>query len=1007
MKNITAKLLIVLLGVFSFPLPLLAQNAAPLRGQVLDEVGAVIPGAKVTLVSLDGKRREVTTNAKGEFSIPSVPTGDYNLIVEFKGFQPHVQNGIKVSPSTEPLKVVMAVATVNETTEISADGKGLSVDPDQNLSGITLNEKMIQELLPDNEDDILEFLQSLAGGSGNAQVMIDGFTGGRLPPKESIMSIRINQSLFSAEFGSGGGGGPGMIEITTRPGNGTWRGNVGFNFHHSATDARNAFALTKPELDQQRYNFNFGGPLIKKRLDFNLNLDRSTLEGTGLVSATTLDGLYTTNVPSTTANKGLSLRAGLFINPKNTLTTNYNYRTGESVNTEFSPGGFGGGNFGGAIVVFIGGGGFGGGGGGNLMLPERASNNNNSSHSLSFAETFIINARMIHEARFRAQHDTNATTAKTQALAVNVIDAFQGGGSTCCPNNSRTNNFEFQDYLTLTLKKHSLKIGFQMQYEKYHTLSGSNFNGTYTFSTLDQYRRALNHERVDPGNPNSPFVTATQFQINRGNPLLRYDQWLSSWFIQDDIRLRNNLTVSLGLRHEFQGHLDDKLNFAPRIGIAWSPFKKTVIRTGGGLFFNRLSAGAYANTLRYDNVTQETITIFNPFYINPLPPDLFALNSNINVQPQRTTRSVLDPNLLAPYNLNGTFNVEQQLPKALVGTFGYSFNRGLHLFRTRNINAPLPGTGLRPDPTQGNINEYEAAGKSVRHELAFGLSRRFSTKLLFFSNYRLAWAHDDSAFPADNYNLKSEWARSSGDRRHQFNMNIMATLPWGIRVTPTLFVNSGAPFNIKTGLDDNFDTNFNDRPRDANGNIIGRNTDLPTSLYPFIPGPNRLVSSSGRPTLKLIDYLNTYFPNGIRAEGPGSVNINLGINKVFGFGRRGGNQQARNGNQPSAPNAQGAPGARGGAAPAGGPGGGGQQVMIGGGGGGGPVMIGGGGPMMMGGMGGPEASRFTVRLSASVTNIFNIVNFGQYGGTLGSPYLGLPSNAGAARQFTFNVQFGF
>ncbi len=339
--------------------------------------------------------------------------------------------------------------------------------------------------------------------------------------------------------------------------------------------------------------------------------------------------------------------------------------------------------------------------------------------------------------------------------------------------------------------------------------------------------------------------------------------------MQDDIRVSQSLTVSLGLRHEFQQHLDDKLNFAPRFSIAWAPFqnRKTVIRAGGGIFFNRLSADTYANTLRYDNQTQETITIFNPVYINPLPADLSALSSNITTQ-QSTTRQILDPDLRAPYYINSMFSIEQQLPKALVGTISYSFNRGIHLFRTRNINAPLPETGLRPDPEQGNIYATESSGKSIRHELAFGISRRFSTRFTFFSNYRLAWAMDDSAFPADNYNLKTEWARSSIDRRHSFNMVLMINLPWGIRIIPNLFINSGAPFNITTGLDDNLDGQFNDRPAG-----IGRNSDLPPALYPLVPRPDRLVSVAGGPTLTLIDYLNTYYPNGLRADLPSRYDV--------------------------------------------------------------------------------------------------------------------------------------
>jgi Carboxypeptidase regulatory-like domain len=991
MKNMVNKTtgwpLIFLLGLFW---PLCAQSVTLLRGHVVDEMGAVIPDARVTLVASGEQQHEAFTNANGEFVIPKVAPGTYNLVVEFKGFQTHIENGINVSPGARPLKIVMKVAAVNETAEVPAEGKGVSVEPDQNLTGIVLDEKMIQEILPDTEEEILELLQALAGGTGNAQIMIDGFTGGRLPPREAIMQVRINQNLFSAEF-SGGGVGAGRIEIITRPGNSEWRGNVIFGLRNSALDARNAFALTKPELDQQRYGFNFGGPLIRKRLDFSLNVDWTPTHGSGLVSATTLDGLFTTNVPAPSENRGLSFRAGLFINNKNTLNMTYNYRGSERTNSEFAPG-FGGGNFGGVI----GGGGLGGAGGGgrggfgagasgtsgtggSLMLPERASNTGSANHSLSFSETFLINARMIHETRLRLQQDTSQTIPVMQAVAVDVLDAFQGGGSTKS-SESRTTTIELQDSLTMTFKKHTIKVGFQVEHENVRDLSANNFNGTYTFSTLDQYGRALNGEPVP----------ATQFTINRGEPLLRYSQSEASWYVQDDIRVSQSLTVSLGLRHEFQQHLDDKLNFAPRFNIAWAPFqnRKTVIRAGGGIFFNRLSGGTYANMLRYDNQTQETITIFNPVYINPLPADLSALSSNITTQ-QSTTRQILDPDLRAPYYINGMFSIEQQLPKALVGTISYSFNRGIHLFRTRNINAPLPETGLRPDPEEGNIYATESSGKSIRHELAFGISRRFSTRFTFFSNYRLAWAMDDSAFPADNYNLKPEWARSSIDRRHSFNMVLMINPPWGIRIIPNLFINSGAPFNITTGLDDNLDGQFNDRPAG-----IGRNSDLPAALYPLIPRPDRLVSVAGGPTLTLIDYLNTYYPNGLRAEGPGSFNANLGISKTFGFGTRSG-QQAR-----TRPGIGDVTVFGGEGVPGGGPGGPGGGF---GGGIGGP-----GGRGGFGGRGGGfDSARFTLRLSASITNVFNHVNFGQYSGTLGSPYLGRPSSAGAPRQFNLNLMFTF
>jgi hypothetical protein len=978
-----------MLGVALLSGAVLAQSTATVRGEVVDEVGAVVPGAKVALIAADGRRRDVVSDARGEFSIANVPVGIYDIVSEYPGFQSQFQKGLKVVPSLERVRMVMMVAVVNEITEVAGDAKGLSTEPDQNLTGIVLDEKMIQELLPDTEEEMTEFLQALAGGTGNAQIMIDGFRGGRLPPREAIMQIRVNQNLFSSEF-SGGGGGDGRIEIITRPGNGQWRGNVSFGFRNSALDARNAFALTKPDLSQERYNFNLGGPLIKKRLDFNLNVDYNPTDGSGLVSATTPEGLYTTLVPAPSRSKGVSFRSGVFLTNTNMLSINYNWRSNDRLNSEFSPGGFGGGNFGGGgFVVFGGGGGGGGGfaggnagGSGSLMLPERASNTASRNHSLSFSETYVINAKLLLETRLRLQQDKSATEAVSSGLAIDVLDAFQGGGSTKSSAN-RSNNTEFQSALTITHKKHTIKVGFQVEHENVKNLSASNFNGTYTFSTLEQYQRIIN----------GGVGRATQFTINQGQPTLRYSQTEYSGFIQEDMRVSQALTLSAGLRYEAQTNLQDKMNFAPRVGIAYSPFqnRKTVIRAGGGIFLSRLNAGTYANTLRYDNQTQQTITIFNPVYYNPLPPDLSLLNP-INIQQQNTTRLILDPSLQAPYTTNALISVEQQLPKALVANVSYNFNRGIHLFRTRNTNAPLPGSGLRPDPTQGNINATESAGKSMRQELSFGLSRRFSSTLFFFGNYRLAWANDDAAFPANNYDLRPEWSRSSSDRRHMFNVMAMISLPWGLRVNPNVIMNAGAPFNITTGLDDNFDTQFNDRPSG-----IRRNSDLTPDLYSLIPRPDRIVTVDGK-SMTLIDYLHSAFPNGIRAEGPATVITNLSVTKTFGFGARSTPQQAQNGR---GGNNGGGGGGRG--QGGGGFGGGGGRGPGGGMGGGGM-----GGPMMMGGgRTGAESARYQLRLSVTVSNLFNHVNFNQYGGVLGSPYLGRPSSAAPARAFNFNMAFSF
>jgi hypothetical protein len=983
MKNSVMKSLLALCGLLILYLPALAQSGTQVRGQVVDELDAVIPGANVILVSPDGKQRSTVTNAAGEFVFTNVSPGTFNLVVEFKGFQTHVENDLKVPLAQSPLKIVMRVAAVNVETEVTSENQGVSVEPDQNMSAIVLGEEFIQSL-PDNEEDLRAYLEALAGpaaggatgGQGGVQILVDGFSGGRLPPREAIMQIRINQTPFSAEFSN-----PGFnrIEIITRPGNDRWRGNVNLGFRNSALDARNAFALTKPELDQKRYALYFGGPIVRKRMSFSINAERTMLDGSGTVRAQTLSGPFVANVPSPFENLFFGARTDYLINNRNTLNLNYNYRSSERQNTEFAVrfgggfGGFGGGGFGG----------FGGGGGGNnFYLPERTSNNENGGHTLRLAETFIVNSRLIHEARLQLEYQTSESTANGQGVAINVLDAFYGGGSTCCPNRSRTSTVEYQDYLTFTYKKHTIKGGFQIEYENIRDLSASNFNGTYTFSSLEQYRRVLNGERINPNDPNSPLVRPTQFTINRGNPLIKYSQYEASWFIQDDIRVSQSLTLSLGLRHEFQNHLGDKINFAPRLGIAWSPFKdrKTTIRAGGGIFYSRLSGNLYENTLRYNGVRQESIIIRNPIFN---PEDPFAGNPIIDRQ--RTIIRVLDPKLKAPYSINFNVDLERQLPWNVVATVGYIHTTGIHQFRSRNINAPLPDTHLRPDPTQGNIYQIESSARSEYNGLRFGINRRFSPRLFFFGNYMLSWTRNDSdgalSLPADNYNLRPEWGPASIDRRHFFAFGGNITLPYNLRIGPFITISSGRPFNITTGRDDNGDTQINDRPAG-----VTRNADLP-------PG---VVEA---------------YPKGLRAIGPGAFNVNLNVSKTFSFGQRNDQQAQSRQADPGAGQEQ-RPGVGGRGGPGGfGGGGRGGPGGFGGGGRGGPGGFGGGGRGGPGGFGdfggGSEGGRYSITLGVNITNLFNNVNLGQYSGVLTSPFFGRANSAGPARQFEFSLRFSF
>src|SRR5262245_53011639 len=165
------------------------------------------------------------------------------------------------------------------------------------MNAITLSEQEIANL-PDNEDDLRDFLNALAGGGVTGQganILVDGFSGGRLPPREAIARIVIGQNIYSAEYSSPGFG---RVEIITKPGYGEWRGSGSFGYRNSALDARNAFALVKPDLAQRRFDFFMGGPLLKKRLSTSFFANRSDTDG----SATTVVKILNDNLDVEGAN---------------------------------------------------------------------------------------------------------------------------------------------------------------------------------------------------------------------------------------------------------------------------------------------------------------------------------------------------------------------------------------------------------------------------------------------------------------------------------------------------------------------------------------------------------------------------------------------------------------------------------------------------------------------------------------------------------------------------------
>jgi hypothetical protein len=290
-------------------------------------------------------------------------------------------------------------------------------------------------------------------------------------------------------------------------------------------------------------------------------------------------------------------------------------------------------------------------------------------------------------------------------------------------------------------------------------------------------------------------------------------------FFQDDWKAMPNLTLSLGARYEIQNNISDKGDWAPRIGLAWGigPGQgrlrqpKTVLRAGYGWFYDRFPIDNTINALRYNGINQQQYIIDNPATF-PAPPPLTAS------QPLNTY--LVDSHLRANLTEQTAIGIERQLPRNVTLTINYRYSRGLHELRTVDINTPLPGTYSGPNTgvypygaAAGVLDLYESSGNFKQQQLVASFNARLSAKFSMFGWYVYGHANTDvTGSPSNPYNFAADWGRASWDVRHRAVIFGNIALPFGLRLSPNVTINSAMPFNITQGLDEFGDTLFNSRP---------------------------------------------------------------------------------------------------------------------------------------------------------------------------------------------------
>jgi len=449
------------------------------------------------------------------------------------------------------------------------------------------------------------------------------------------------------------------------------------------------------------------------------------------------------------------------------------------------------------------------------------------------SETHAFGGRWVNEARFGFNRVENRTFPQNSGSSLNSlvglpdfamrqedlgltfieVTGFSSlGDEYNNPQDSTTDSFQLSDTVSGTSGNHQIEFGVEQRWIRgkafRHVLSRGQMgftNFAFTQNSLADLLLGL------------PSFTGG----GRGDNDQNQRTWATNLFVQDNWRVRRNLTLTWGLRYEYNqpaydafdnaaifdsttqqfgqlgmngvprgGYSPDKNNFAPRIGLAWSPgaARKTVVRTGYGIHYNASSLatglGIYFNPPFFNfqlffPSQQSVIQIHDPWPAGGATP----------VPPSATT---YDQNLKTSYAQQWNFTLQREVAAGIVVSAGYNGTRGVNLLGARDINQPAPGLAqpnLRPLPFFADINQIESASDSTYHALQLQLRSQMRSGLTGLFSYTWSRSIDNTSnffassgdpnFPQDSRNPSAERARSSFDTPHRFVASFAYDLPFG------------------------------------------------------------------------------------------------------------------------------------------------------------------------------------------------------------------------------------
>ena len=789
-----------------------AAPAPPsVQGVVADATGAIVPGAEVDLVDPSGTvAGSIHSDGEGNFQISAPHTGNFTLVVSEPGFEtvrtavviaaPAAVAGVKaavVLPALAHVHIVLPIAAVASTVRVNGDSSEDLAAPDANHDSSVMTASDLKALpIFDNDyaTAMSSFLDQNVSDSGGTGLMVDGVEANRATVSASaVQEIRINQDPYSAQYYWPGRG---QMEIITKSTADHYHGQFNFLFRNSAMNAENALAPSKPFEQRQNYEGHITGPIPHApKSSFLGSFNRVVFDQDSVVSAVVAPtipdptGAFSANVYAPARDTEFSARVAHQFREGVSGYAQYSYQDSTAQNQ----------------------------GVGGQTLAAAGYNNQYREDDFVAHLDQALNAVMVNQVSLVAERGLNRNTNVAEGPQINVSGDFVSGSAQTDSEGSEF-NVRVYDMLTWTKGRNLIKMGAGTPHiDRRAYDDNTDAQGTYTFApTLAADGVTVLQTALQNYANNLPSA----FTENTGVVHFIYHQQEMGAFVQDQIKINSRFQITPGVRYDWQNFLATRrLGFSPRVSFAWllSEESKTVIRGGGGIYYDRFGSGPLLDLARYGNGARRSVLVS----LNPatLPTTgCVPITNCLTLTAQPPSLAELAPNAKIPYQINYGISIERQLGEKATGVVSFYSARGIDSFRSVDINAPTPQSGytVRPDPAFGRIRQMQPEAFWDGSGLDISYRGRLNKYFTGFGRY--SWAHYDSNTggigwcPENQYDPNDEWGRSNWDRRNRLGMYAMFQPESVFNLSAGIFANQGTPWTILTGTDKYGDDLFNTRP---------------------------------------------------------------------------------------------------------------------------------------------------------------------------------------------------